>query len=344
MQNTPSEQQSLVLLENYVQNKSKQFTINDAAAVTGVPLLETKYSLNALMLKYDCRLKVTEKGDLIYDFGPTLHRRTERTWGELFADVGATVWKWFSLSYKFLISIVLVVYFIAFVLIIIGLAIAALSGLKDNKSSSGDGIGKLIGVVFRVFWEIFAWNTIMGNNTYRSRDEYGYEYDHYESRGSALQRAVGNKNKGNSAKDKGFIASIYDFVFGPPRVTTDPLANKQELATFLRKNKGLVNTTELQALAGWQREEADNFMTECLAHYNGTAEISDNATLYGDFSEFIRSQDRSGEAPVVYYWDEYEAPQELTGNTGWRNFWIIWHYAKLLEKRKKEKNGLKKNV
>ena len=321
MENTPNEQQSLVLLEDYLQKKSKQFTINDAAAVTGVPLLETKYSLNSLMLKYDCKLKVTENGDLIYDFGTNLHRRTERTWGEWFADIGATVWKWFMVSYKFLISIVLVVYFVVFLVIIIALVIAALSSGKSDKGS--DTAGSIFGAIFRVFFEIFAWNTIMGNNTYRSRDEYGYEYDHYESRGSAVQRAVGKKNKGDSAKDKGFVASIYDFVFGPARVAQNPLANKQEVATFLRNNKGLINTAELQALAGWKREDADNFMTECLAHYNGNADISDNATLYGDFSEFVRSKDRAGEAPIVYYWDEYEAPQELTGNTNWRNFWII---------------------
>ena len=47
------------ILEKYAQ-KNKQFTINDAASVTGLPVLETEYSIKEMMEKYDCKLKVTE--------------------------------------------------------------------------------------------------------------------------------------------------------------------------------------------------------------------------------------------------------------------------------------------
>ena len=321
--NPPSEAQSLVLLEQYVQTKSKQFTLQDASSVTGVPVLETEYAVKSLMLKYDCKLKVTENGDLIYDFG-TLNRRNAKPFSEYFWDAMSWLWAGFTVFYKFMISAVLIVYFVVFVVIIIAAIIAAMSGGGDKDNKGSANAGNLFGIIFRVFWSIFEWNTI--NNYYvdRRRDARGYEYQHYEERPSVIQSAIhGNNARAHSASEKGFVASIYDFVFGAPRVETDPLANQQELATFLRRNKGIVCTSELQALAGWEREEAENFLTKSLAYFNGKAEISENATLYGDFQELIRSKDRTGEAPIVYYWDEYEPPHELTGNTGWRNFWII---------------------
>lgn len=308
----PSEAQSLVLLEKYVsKHKTRQFTLSDAASVTGVPVLESEYAIKSLMEKYDCKLKVTENGDLIYDFG-TLHRRNAKPFSEYFKDFARALWTGFTYAYKFLMSIVLIVYFVAFVAIAIGLAIAAMSGGKDNDNSS-KGVGQLFAVIFRLFLEIFMWKTFVETDDYYERDAYGYQYRRHKSRSSAL-----------SEKKKSFIASIYDFVFGPARVELDPLANKQEVAAFLRRQKGLISTAEMQALAGWKRPDADNFMTECLAHFDGRAEISPNGTLYGDFSELIRSKDRSGEADVVYYWDEYEAPYEVTGNTTGTNAWIIF--------------------
>lgn len=319
--NTPSDRESLLLIEKYVENQSRQFTINDAASLTGVPVLETEYAVKDLMKKYDCKLKVTENGDLIYDFGERLHRRTAKSFGEYVAEAMAWLWSAFTVFYKFMTSILLIVYFVVFLVILIAIILGTMSSDRDSDSK---GVGNLIGAIFRVFWSIFEWNTIMGYGyTYNRYDDYGYEYRHYNEKPSAVKRALkGDKAVATSPEEKGFVASIYDFIFGAPRVEENPLANKQEVASFLRKHKGLISTAELQALAGWTRAEADNFMTECLAHFNGRAEISPNGTLYGDFSELIRSNNRTGEVPIVYYWDEYEAPYEVTGNTTGRN-WAI---------------------
>jgi len=85
----------------------------------------------------------------------------------------------------------------------------------------------------------------------------------------------------------------------------------------------LVSTSEIQALAGWSRDDAKNFMTNALANFNGKAEISDKGILYGDFSELIRRKDKQKGAPVIYYWDEYEPDYELTGNNSTRDFGIF---------------------
>ncbi len=303
-------EENLIVLEKYANKNSKEFILEDVVSVTGMPVIETENAIKTMMEKYDCKLKVTENGDLVYDFGNALKRRHEKPFSEYFWDVMRLLWRGFQIGYKMLTAVFLVVYFVVFLVLLIGAAIAA---------EDGDGLGDLVGIMFRVFLSIFEWNTITGyNQRYYQKDAYGYSYQHYKEK----PRILGKKKK-NPKDEKGFVASIYDFIFGPPRVQLNPLANNQEVATFLREQKGLITTSEVQALAGWTREEAENFMTECLSMFNGEAHVSENGTLYGDFSQLIRSKDRTGEEPVVWYWDEYEPEYELTGNSGGRNTGII---------------------
>lgn len=322
-----AEKKYIKTLERYIDKTARQFTLNDAAAVTGLPVLETEYALKDLMKVYDCKLNVTEGGDIIYDFG-NMNRRAAKSFQERMQELGAWLWKGFTIFYKFTISIILLIYFVVFVVILIALVVAALSGGKDNRGG-GKGAGNLLALLARIFFSIFQWRTIMGM-TYSTYDSYGYRYQHYEPRKPILGnvKGGGRKKKGAKSSDKAeqakrFVSSIYDFVFGPPRVKPHELANEQEVASFLRTHKGLINIAELQALAGWNRENAGNFMTKCLGIFDGDAKISANATLYGDFSELLRSKSEEGQAPVIYYWDEYEPEYELTGNSAGRNVAIM---------------------
>lgn len=322
-----AEKKHIKTLERYIDDTARQFTLNDASAVTGLPVLETEYAIKDLMKVYDCKLKVTEGGDIIYDFGE-MHRREAKSFKERMQELGAWLWKGFTIFYKFTISIILLIYFVIFVVIMIALVVAALSGGKDNRGGS-KGVGSLFGLLFRILFSIFEWRTIMGM-TYATRDRYGYRYQHYEPRKPILGNVKGGGRKRKEAKSgdkaeqaKRFVSSIYDFVFGPPRVEPHELANEQEVASFLREHKGVVNIPELQALAGWEREAAGNFMTRCLGTFDGDAKISLHGTLYGDFSELLRSKSEEGRAPIIYYWDEYEPEYELTGNSTGRNAAII---------------------
>lgn len=313
------EKDQILLVENYAKT-AKQITINDSASYTGLPVLETEYAIQELTKKYECKLRVTENGDIIYDFGKYLRRRDKKSFNEILDDALSVVWKGFTVFYKFMISAFLVVYFVVFLVIVLAAVVALMSGGKDERSNKGSG--EIIYVLFRVFWSIFQWNTIMGyNQTYYRKDRYGYNYKHYSEKKGVFSEFKGEKNDGKESK--GFVASVFDFVFGPPRVEAHPLENMQELATYLYENKGIVSTFEIQALAGWTREEAEKFMIDALANFNGKAEISPNGFLYGDFSELIRRKDKIQGAPIVYYWDEYEADYELSGNAALRDFGII---------------------
>jgi hypothetical protein len=122
---------------------------------------------------------------------------------------------------------------------------------------------------------------------------------------------------------KSFIASVYDFVFGPPRVEIDPLANEREVAAYLLHNKGVVVAAELSALAGWNFPQADTFLADCAVRYQGEFQISDHAVLYGQFDHIMRGVGAVETSTITYYWDEYEPEYEWTGNSSTHNVSMI---------------------
>jgi len=287
--------------------RQRHFTLTEAAALTGLAIDDTREALGALLTKYVCRLQVSEHGDLIYHFGDTLRRRGAKTFAERLRQVGAWLWQAFTVVYKAWVALTLVVYFVIFLVMLIALLLASRSReSSDRRRSSSLDIEPLL----RLFLTIFHWRTVTEAIGY-GRDRYGYRYRRYQPTPGVL----------NTAK-KNFIAAVYDFVFGPPRATRDPLHNEREVAAFLRQNKGIIVTSELSALAGWTLPQAETFLTDCVIRYQGDTEISDNAVLYGEFDTIMRSVGAAEAGEVIHYWDEYEPEYELTGNTATYNLII----------------------
>jgi len=313
MDNTPALLDGLEVLEKRLLEKDRVFTVGDASAITGYRTDQAKQVLDRLIVKYDCKLKITENGDLIYDFGTYPHKRGERTWAEWNRGAQKWLWQLFMFLFKMWIAVTLVVYFVLFLVILIGIVLASIAGDKDGD---GEGVGDGLGSVFGILWEIFAsafrWNT-HSYYTHYTVDMQGYPYQAYDQMPSPVDKTA-----------KSFVASVYDYVFGPGRVELHPLSNQQEAAAYIRTQKGLITVPEIIALAGWKGGEAENFLSEIVVRYQGEAKISQESLLYGDFTDLARQQTTNKDAPVVWYWDEYEAEYKLTGNTVWRNFLITF--------------------
>ena len=292
-------------LEKYLRNKQQRFTLNEAAVATGLSVDETRSALDELIRKYIARIQVTENGDLIYDFGKPLRRWGEKTAAEKWQSFLDWCWKVFKVVFKAWITVTLVAYFVIFVVILLVLLFANSSD-KSGKRGSVNLSG-----LSHIFFAIFRWNTATGTTLYRT-DNRGYRYREYQPIQSTLKR-----NK------KSFIAAVYDFVFGPPRVEPDPLNNQKEAAAFLNKEKGVVVMAELEALAGWTNQQAEQFFTECLVRFEGEAKVNENGVVYGEFDNIIRGIGKADENQIVYYWDEYEPEYELNGNSKTQNMWIF---------------------
>jgi hypothetical protein len=294
-------------LEHKLKSFKGQFTLTDAAAVMGSSLAQAKDALDVMMGKYVCRLAMTENGDLIYSFGDSLIRRGQKTFAERMDAVREWLWKAFTVFFKVWIAVTLVVYFVIFLIILIALIVAASQGGGRRRGSSIrlDGI-------FRMFFAIFQWRTATTMIGYQM-DRQGYRYRSYQPRSAVLNE-----------KKKNFIASVYDFVFGPPRVERDSLNDQKELAAFVRQKKGIISPAEIVMLTGRSIPDAEVFFSECLSCFNGDAKLSDHGVVVGQFDQMTRSLGELEGGTVEYYWDEYEADYEITGNTSSRNALIIF--------------------
>ena len=298
------------ILEKRLRKDLRHFTLYEAAASTGLSIDAVRDGMQPLMEKYLCRLQVTENGDLIYDCGEKLRRRGRKSLRDIWRLLSAKAWQIFTGLFKIWITMTLVVYFLIFVAIMILLLVAASSQRSDRRGGGGGRGGGMpinMNALIYTFMSIFRWRTHSGRIRYDT-DRQGYPYRRYESPSSAINE-----------KKKSFIASVYDFVFGPPRVQPDTLQNAREVAAFLTENKGILVTADLEALAGWNASEADTYFTECLVRFQGEVNVSEQGAIYGEFDDILRGIGEAGRGKIVYYWDEYEPEYEVTGNSTGRN-------------------------
>ena len=300
--------EAVAVLESYLKKGNLRFTLNEAAAMSGLSVDQVGDALDNLMLTYETRLQVSDQGDLIVDFGKKLIRRYRKTLRDRLRKVVRLLWRGFQWLFKGWIAITLVVYFAVFMLILLALILGAAGG-RDNKGKGGFGKGgSSMGSldIAGILHSIFRWRTHTG--TIRtSEDRQGYPHREYRPNPGTIRPQEDRK---------GFIAAVYDFVFGPQRVDPPSLANQREVAAFLQKEKGLVVTADLQALAGWTAGEADSFFTECLSRFRGEVNVSENGVVYGVFDELLRGTGEAEQGKIEYFWDEYEPPYLLNGN-GW---------------------------
>lgn len=299
---------SVSIVERKLARDQKHFTLNEAAAATGLSVDEAREALDTLIRKYICRLQVTENGDLIYDFGHSLRRRDRKSLAEQAKQVVDFLWKVFTWIFKVWITVTLVVYFVIFLVLLVVLVLG--SGSKKGKGGPGKAMLNLDGLA-RIFYSIFRWQTVTGSIGYDT-DRRGYPYRKYQPKPAVLNQ-----------KKKSFIASVFDFVFGPKRVPIDPLTNQKEVAAYLIEQKGIVVPAELTALAGWNQAQAETFLTDCLVRFQGEVKVSANGAIYGRFDDILRGLGKLQGGKIVHYWDEYEPVHQLTGNSGNANLLVF---------------------
>jgi hypothetical protein len=290
------------ILQKKIRDGERKFTLNEAVIFSGLAIDEVRSALERIVELYDCRLQVTEKGDLIYDFGQKLHRRNAKSFKDFWLAFLSVSWKSFTFIFKIWITVTLLVYFVIFVILLIALILASQSQQRGS-SKRGPQLGQLI----YIFFSIFRWDTNSGTILHE-KDRRGYSCRKYKPRESVLK--IDKKN---------FIASVYDFVFGPKRIENDTLHDQREIAAFLQHKNGIIVHSEIEALTGRNVSSSENLFTDLLIRFDGDVNVSDKGTIYGRFENMLRGTGEIDQEEVIYYWNEYEAEYELTGNSGSRN-------------------------
>jgi hypothetical protein len=263
-----------------------KLTRADAVALTGLPSEQAEPALKSLVATYRSHLAVTDEGELVYAFDPTLERRDKVPLRERLEAAGQLAWRGFQLLFKIWIVVTLIVYVVAFIAMAIALMASKQGDDRDDRRGGGGGMPWL-------------WFWLMPDLA-----PPGYHRDVY---GRPLVRRQGPKKR--------FYQSVFDFVFGPKTAPVDPHEADRRLLAFLRAHKGRVTAAELSALTGLSLAAAEEEMTRLMVAYDGEVEVSDDGALIYVFDELLPSVESAG-TRWGWAWEQPDPVVPLTGNTG----------------------------
>jgi hypothetical protein len=264
-----------------------KLTRADAVALTGLPNEQAEPALKSLVATYRSHMAVTDDGDLVYEFDPSLERRDKVPLSERLAAAGQVAWRGFQVLFKIWIVVTLVAYVVAFVAMMVSLMVARSSSDRDDRRG-GDGFG------FPWLW--FWLMPDLAPPGYR-RDAYG--------------RSI---RRPRNVPQKRFYQSVFDFVFGPKTAPNDPREADKRLLSFLRDHKGRVTAAELSGLTGLSLASAEEELTRLMVEYDGEVEVADDGTLLYVFEEVLPSASAAG-TRWTWAWDQADPVPPLTGNT-----------------------------
>lgn len=304
MKATASDNKIVLRVEELLKRTKGKVSPADLSAETGFTLAQINDALARLIELYTARVSMdSATGKLVFKFNYPLQKRGKKTFKELMIKFLEWFWKVFKVVYKASIGVVLVVYTIIFVLILLALKF----GARSNDSDSGFDIGPVLAGLFRGIVDAFTINMMMRSYSYQT-DSYGNRYRYYEP----------EKNKG-----RGFIQSVYSFVFGPERPEYDPLEDHKEAAAFIRKNNGKITAGHIVALTGVSYDVAEERLAEYASRFSGDLYVNNDGVVIAEFHDLLsKASDTLQGGKIIFYEDEVEPPYEITGNTTGRNLAI----------------------
>lgn len=304
MKSAQSDEKVVNELEGILKKSRGIISPGDASASTGYPIEQVKDALARLIELYEARVTMNnDTGQVQFIFKYPLFRRGKKTFKEYLQIIGEWSWKVFKAIYKGAIGVILIFYTVLFVIILLAL----LTSSRDNDRNNRIDIGGILGGIFRGILDAYTFSAINRSMIY-GYDDYGYRYRTFPQ----------EQNKG-----KGFIKSIFSFVFGPDRPEYDPLDDAKEAAAFIRKNNGKITAGHIVALTGVNFEEAESRLAEYTARFNGDLSVDNQGFLVAEFTDLMNKiADDIKDGKIVFYEDEIEPPYDLTGNSTGRNVGI----------------------
>ena len=280
---TYSERDARRILLDALKGQGGQLTKADAVAKSGLPVPVTEEALGGLLKEFRSHLAATESGELIYQFDPSFARRDAVPLREKLAKLGNALWRGFSFLFKISIVTTLVVYFVAFVVMLIAVLFARRS--SDDRDSGGD-----IDFTWPLLW-MWGWGPGSDAGLYRPR----------------RRRLPG----------KPLYKKVFEFVFGPPKPPVDPLAEEKEVLAHIRHKNGRIAAVDLVMLMGWDFARAEEEATRLLVNYGGEPEVTDDGVVVYVFKDIRKTAGQGGQSePIVHRaWERMESRPPLTGNS-----------------------------
>lgn len=301
---TREPQAAAEVLLRTVTDPRKPLTIADAAAASGLPLRDAEVGLQWLTKEYRGRLRVGEKGDLVYSFpdGFTQPWKTREAFDRFVGAVGHGI---VGVG-RFVVRAWLMIALVGYAAIFLALMIAmAMGDRSDNRRSGGFGnlglgFARLLGDA--LFWTFHPFSPFYV-------DPYGM--------------GMGSRRRSRSEQpDVPFYEKVNRFVFGPTERPDDPLAMDRKVVAAIRSGKGRIGLADVMRVTGLPRSRVDAMMARLMLDYEGTVEVSDDGGIYYVFSEIRRTAGELAEAAPRPAWEKPMVLAPLTGNSGGANMAI----------------------
>jgi hypothetical protein len=295
----PSRPKSASVLEKALARSGGALTVADASAQSGIPLRDAEEGLRWLAAEFGGHLAATEKGELLYSFPNGLQRAPEKRWwrrglsavGRGIAGVGRFIVRaW--------VSVVLIAYALAFVALMIALALRG----GDNKD---DGPSEALGIVLRVIAEALYWTFHPFSPVY---------FHHQASFGGG-----GGYRRQRQRDDTPFYEKVNRFVFGPRPPERDPREDERNVLAEIRAQAGRVTPADVMRVTGLPRERAEALLLRLLVDYQGELEVTDSGAIVYRFSDLRATAQAAGDGAPPF-WSGKSVLAPLTGNTGGSNF------------------------
>lgn len=258
-----------------LRKKRGEATVADVIAATGLPKYQVETEMPAVVDEYSGRLRVTDSGEILFSFP---HGFTSR-----YRGFGVTLKKIFSavkkgikavavFLFKAWIMVMLVGYFIFFVALALLAVFASFAGgsssRRDNRGSSSGAGGFLAVRVIELIVRIWFYSELFKTPEERAADYYRKQEAKKNSR--PLHKAV------------------FSFVFGEPNINKDhDVLLKKIFIAMVRLKKGIITMEDFIALTGLSPEAAEQAICRYLYEFEGSPEVSEEGTLYYDFSKLL---------------------------------------------------------
>lgn len=288
-----AQQQSTILAS--LRRLGGRGTAGDVVADSGLPADDVRRGLKELLESHRGHLAVSDAGELVYEFDPSL---IERGREPVLARTARKVKHGLQAAFKAWIVVMLVVYFVVFLVLVVA---AIFASQKGGSRSGWGGRGRSRGG-FHV--NPFFWYWIWSPRWRLGRPYYGHRWE----------RTLGKRDR------VPFYKKVFAFVFGPdrPRPTQEQLDRAK--LRLIRARNGVLTTAELVEHTGSTFDEAEEEMARLLGAYDGEAAVSPDGELVYAFPDLMTTV-RTGRSPREPRpaWLRLEPEMELTGNTAGAN-------------------------
>lgn len=288
-----------------LKRREGQATAADIMVDTGIAGIEVERLLRSMISAYPCHLDVAEDGELLYAFEPAMRRFDQK--GRMrrrLKALGRRLWAGFSVFMKGMIAVVMVAYVALFAVLAVAAMVAAANrggsrrSYRPHHRSGGGG-------------NFFFWYWLFGRPGRRRTIR------------PARQSLASRYGRPQKASDKRpFYSRVFSFVLGPDTAEIEPVVDEAALLNLIRSRRGVVTTADIAAHTGWSLTRSEHALTQLMGPFDGNIVVTDDGDLAFTFPGLLRTAGGGDKKTLPKFWERWERPVSVTGNTEGQNLLI----------------------